>query len=363
MFQSQFLWVQCKLLTMATETFSWLIPSSIQNSWFLLSFPGWCVPTHRVLCPHRQPRGSAYLCQPFTLIFPMLANTAVEFIKSYAQSGLPIVTISTRTLHKHWLMLIGGAYLYPISHSAKPPLPSWGSCPSPGIQTLSCIFSQTKPSHPGTAGWVVSAPAALYRRQSLQRTGINEHLGILEENSWTRAGHSLAKVILKSGQARFKNRRTWMRMGEGVRRCGNPHLAHRAHVLGWDSQCPGCEATQRCTGVFVYLLLKGNQEPVGVEIRPLYLTEGTEAPSHPTQLQRGGEANPWTQPTVSEWRQGDVPTSGRATTAANTDTKVPDWTDYEGFLLCTYTQKMSGKTHGEKKPSLQKPKQIFSFQG
>ena len=45
---------------------------------------------------------------------------------------------------------------------------------------------------------------------------------------------------------------------------------------------------------------KSNQEPVGVEIRPLYLTEGTEAPSHPTQLQQGGEANPWTQPTVSE---------------------------------------------------------------
>lgn len=80
----RFLWIQCKLLTNGHWAF--LLADPIFPLESLVSF----ILPSRGLCVPPQPRVSACLCQAFTSISPMLANIAIEFIKSSAQVDLPL---------------------------------------------------------------------------------------------------------------------------------------------------------------------------------------------------------------------------------------------------------------------------------
>lgn len=100
------------------------------------------------------------------------------------------------------------------------------------------------------------------------------------------------------------------KMSEGM---GTTHLDHRACLLGWDRGCPGVWSNAKMAQVSLFTSWsRAIRSPVGVQIKPPYLTDGIQRHCPvPHNCSWGGEANPWVRPTVSEWRQGDVPAGPR----------------------------------------------------
>lgn len=141
-------------------------------------------PPSRPLCPAPHSSGPDCLPQPFppSHMLSKSAAAAPEFINYFTRAIPTVVTTSPRTPRKPGPILTGGSHLCPLSHSRKRPPPSWSSLPSSGLGSLCFIFSQTKHSCPRTVRQHVSALEALGRLQGLQRVGVTEHPGILEEN-------------------------------------------------------------------------------------------------------------------------------------------------------------------------------------
>lgn len=161
--------------------------------------------------------------------------------------------------------------------------------------------------------------------QGLQRCGV------LEENNWTCAGHSLAKVTLKSGWAQPKNRCTWIRASDGIRGHKNTTPISHGLLVGLGQPVPLVWGNTKMAEAYLFTCCsKALRDRVGVEIRPLHLTEGT-LPSHTTATGVEKPTLGYSQQSLNDTRERYQ--AGSHSCQHGHPGPVLEWTHYEGFLF------------------------------